>query len=518
MILFLIFSLFWLVIVLNKTLYYLYLWQVKGYRFDRILAQLQEPHGLGVIFTKNFYIKFLFFVLASLFEQSSLVFLGVFIFLYTAEALIIFYRALRKQIKFPLFTKKIIALFLLNVSSALTLQMLIPYGYVAASLLLIDLLIPIIVSFWVLVFKPLSFLAKQRFVAAAVTKRAGMKDLIAIGITGSFGKTSTKECLAKILSEKFLVAKTSAHENTEIGAARAILSMPLDTQILIAEEAAYRSGDIKEISSVVKPRIGIITGIGFQHLALFGSQQAIIDTKFELAQSLPEDGVLILNWDNEFIKLKIKSEKLNVKIKSYSVKDSKTDLFASQIDETLEGSFFTIHHGGESIRAETILLGRHNISNLLAASATALEVGMSLDEIAIAIARIKAFERTLAPRKGINNSFIIDDTYNASFEGVICALDVLSLAKGKKILVFTSLIELGEKAKELHAIIGRKIKDIVDIAIIVDEKYRKELKSEKTIFITDPVRVIEKVKHEVSTESVVLLEWRIPQSIIDALR
>jgi len=508
---------FWFIAVLDKIGYYLYFWQVKEYRFDRVRAQLKEPGGMGILFTKNFYVKILCVLILAITYRVQDFFYLVF-FLYGVEVVYIFFRAAQGSMRMPIWTKKAITLFSITAISVGVCYLLIPFSErvnFALYLLEIDLLAPVIVSFWVALFKPISFLAKQRLVAKAVKKRARMENLIAVAITGSFGKTSTKEFLAKILSEKFLVAKTNAHENTEIGAARAILAMPADTQILIAEEAAYRKGDIKEISAVVKPRIGIINGIGSQHLALFGSQQAIIDTKFELANALHRDGVLILNWDNEYIKRKAKSEKR--KIIRYSIEDKAADIFASDIDETLDGSFFTIHHGDENVRAQTVLLGKHNISNLLAASAVALEIGMSLEEIATAIADIKAFERTLAPRKGINNSFIIDDTYNASFEGVVSALDVLSLAKGKKIMVFTSLIELGEKAKELHAIIGRKIKEIIDVAIIVDEKYRKELESEKTIFITDPVRVIGKVKHEISTESVVLLEGRIPQSIIDTL-
>ena len=508
--------LLWLIIILNKTGYYLYLWQVKEYRFDRMVAGLKEPGGFSAIFSKVFYSNIFLLLTFILFENT--IFVRLLLSLYVFESALFIYQIAKRQNRVPKTTAKSIAIFFLSVISVIAIFLFAiidfsPYVF----LLTIDILLFFIVTFWTLMLKPLSFLGKQIIVYRAKQKRKGMKGLIAVGVTGSFGKTSVKEFLATILSKKFRIAKTREHQNTEIGAARAILLMPYGTQVLIAEEAAYRKGDIKEISEVVGPAIGIITGIGSQHLALFGSQEAIVETKFELAQALPKNGTLIVNWDSECVR--IKSKELRIKnVKKYSIKERDTDLYASDIDETLEGSFFTIHHKNKSVRAETSLLGRHNVSNVLAASVAALELGMSLEEVAKAIADIKPFPRTLEPKRGIKNSLIIDDTYNASFEGVLGALDVLSLAKGKKILVFTSIIELGDAAKDIHKQIGKRISEVADVAIIVDKKYAKELQSQKTIWMNDPDKIRERIAREaVARETVVLLEGRIPRTIIRAI-
>ena len=172
-------------------------------------------------------------------------------------------------------------------------------------LLIFDILTPAIISAIVLIFQPISVFEKYRLIKKAKNKRKKFSNLLVIGITGSYGKTSTKEFLYTILVEKFgkdKVLKTKEHQNSEVGISNCILKELNETyEIFIVEMGAYNIGGIKLLCNIAQPKIGILTGINEQHMATFGSQENIIKAKFELINSLPEDGLAILNWDNNFI-------------------------------------------------------------------------------------------------------------------------------------------------------------------------------------------------------------------------
>lgn len=517
-------SILWFLALVSKTIYYLYLWQIKEYRFDRFFALFREPKGYASVLTRPLILAYCLFAASFILPLKIL---GVlFLFLYMGEVLLWAKSIVRQEATFPVVTAKTFSLLLLSLASAgilLFFFLLAPFSSLQV-LLLIDCIILYVISFWVAIEKPFSFLAKQRLVWKAQKRRKALSHFVAVGITGSFGKTSTKEFLAEILAHRFKVARTMQHQNTEVGASRAILGMPEYTQVFVAEMAAYRKGDIAEISAVVEPTIGILTGIGSQHLALFGSQKIIVETKFELASALPQEGTLIVNLDSPLVKARIRHPDFKLKTKNlqliaYSLHDKDAHVHASDINETLRGLGFTVHAalpGGKEAK-ETMhvtLLGRHSISNLLAATACALGLGMTLKEIAVAMPSLKAFPRTLEPKPGPNGSLVIDDTYNASLEGALAALHVLSLAKGKKIVILTSLIELGKRALPAHRNLGEALAGVADQIIVTDRRHEKELKSKKTFFVTDPKNIIEEIdRNRLNINDVILLEGRIPQEV-----
>ncbi len=520
----------WLIVFLQRSAYYLYLWQVKEYRFDRMLAQLEEPFGLSLIAGRSFYLK-LFLILLFLFFGGLYALLSLLLLLlYSAEVILTAFRAGKGNLRFPDITPKTSAMFLLIVVTPFFLAS--PFSYATyisfiIYLLIIDAFTFALVSFWVLFFKPFTFFAKQMIVARAKRKRNNLKNLIAVGITGSYGKTSTKEILAYILSSRYKTAKTKEHQNTEIGSARAILDMSPDTQILVAEMAAYKKGDIEEISHIVKPDIGIITAIGPQHLALFGSMERIIETKFELARALPKNGTLIVNWDNEYIRRTFQVSSFKFQVFKCSLKDKTADIYASDIKIYPERLTFVIHHQEEKEKCEVNLLGKHNISNILAAAGAAITRGMTLKEIALAVKTLSPMPRTMTLRKGKKGVTFIDDTYNSSAGGIRAALEYLTVyKKERRIVIMPSIIELGEKGYVLHEELGQEMAKVCDYAFITDAKFKeamtrgwKSIKGdeENLHFHDNPMRLAEEAEKNITEESAVLFEGRIPPQVMHYL-
>jgi len=395
-------------------------------------------------------------------------------------------------------------------------------------LLALLLLVPIISSVIVLVFQIPVVLAVKKNMSDAGRKRETFKNLIVIGITGSYGKTSVKEFLGEILSQKFNILKTEKHINAEIGIAKTILEkLKPEHQILIAEIGAYEKGKIKEVCRMLKPKIGILTGINDQHLSTFGSQENIVDAKFELIKSLPENGVAILNGDNKLInsKLKVQNSKPQLKTLKLCSALGKFDVWTENIQVGREFvSFRVFSADGDWADFRVNLLGKQNVINIILAAACAKELGMSLREISGACLKIKPEQGGTKFLKK-ENPAVLDASYSANSDGVIADLEYLKLypgkpldlARGKKIIVMPCLIELDGAAKEVHRRIGNKIAGVCDLAIITTADYFKEIKqdSPKIILIENPEKVIKKLKEFSGKDDVILLEGRLPKVVID---
>ncbi|OQB25704.1 MAG: UDP-N-acetylmuramoyl-tripeptide--D-alanyl-D-alanine ligase [Firmicutes bacterium ADurb.Bin182] len=313
---------------------------------------------------------------------------------------------------------------------------------------------------------PVESAVKKWYFNDAKKKLGQMRNLKKIGITGSFGKTSTKFILGTILSERFNTLFTPSSFNTSMGVTRVIRErLNADHEVFIAEMGARYKGDIKELCELVKPGIGIITSIGKQHLATFGSFENVIATKSELISALPEDGAAVLNGDNEYCRRM--ADVCSCKTVLLFGLDS-SDLFmrATDIRTGENGSSFTLSTSeGESVKCSTKLLGRHNILNITGAAACAKLLGMSLEEIANGISKLEPVEHRLQLIPGPVT--VIDDAFNANPEGVKYALDVLREFKGRRIIVTPGMVELGEEEDALNREFGRSIADAADIAILV---------------------------------------------------
>ncbi len=299
-------------------------------------------------------------------------------------------------------------------------------------------------------------------------------DLKVIGITGSYGKTSTKHYLTRILNEQFNVLMTPGSYNTPMGVIRTVREMMQPyTEIFVCEMGAKNVGDIKEICDLVEPDMGIITAVGEQHLESFKSIENVQRTKFELADALPSDGVVYINNDFPYCASRPVE---NTGCVRYAVGSGEgVDYFADNINYSADGTNFTLHcPGGKEVELFTRLVGECNISNLIPAIAVAMRLGMSDEKIKNAVSRIEQVEHRLNLKRTAGGLTIIDDAFNSNPDGSRMALDVLArMTGGKRIIVTPGMIELGYKQWEYNEAFGRHIANCADLAIIVG-KYNRD--------------------------------------------
>lgn len=302
---------------------------------------------------------------------------------------------------------------------------------------------------------------------------ASMPNLKIIGITGSYGKTSTKHYLHRILSEKYDVLMTPGSFNTTLGVIRTVREyLKPYNEVFIVEMGAKQQGDIKEICDLVKPHIGIVTAVGEQHLESFKSIENVQSTKFELIDALPSDGVGVVNDDFPYIANRNVD---NVECVRYAVNETANASFTAKditYDET--GTHFTIVGNGKELSLHTRLVGECNISNLIAAVIIAMRLDVPDEKIRYAVEKIEQVEHRLNLKRTPGGITIIDDAFNSNPTGSKMAMDVLSrFNKGKRIVITPGMIELGSKQYELNEALGVKIAQCADVAIVVGE-YNKD--------------------------------------------
>lgn len=335
------------------------------------------------------------------------------------------------------------------------------------ALCLTPLFVPVIVPLVHLIMVPMENLIVKKYVFQASLKLKKCTNLIKIGITGSFGKTSTKYILNTILSEKYKVCMSPHSFNTPSGLSRVINDyLDPEDEILIAEMGARRVGDIKELCDFIKPKYGIITGIGIQHLMSFKSLDNIIKTKNELINSLPEDGYAIFNGNTEGSVKLYKQCKLEKDIISSNNKDSKIKAKNVSFDEN--GTKFDLIIKNKTYNCSTALLGDHNVENILLCVQMAKKLGLTDEQIVSGISKLKPVPHRLEIIKTESN-IILDDSYNASVDGCEVALNVLSCLGKRKIVITPGLVELGEKEKQENINFGKKIAKVADIVVIVNK-------------------------------------------------
>ncbi len=298
------------------------------------------------------------------------------------------------------------------------------------------------------------------------------KGLKVIGITGSYGKTSVKFILSRILSEKYNVVCTPQSFNTPMGVVRTIRGdIKPSTEIFVCEMGAKNIGDIKEICDIVNPSLGIITSVGPQHLETFKSVDNVFKTKFELADAVAKkDGKVYVNLNSSFLAERI-TENCYL---TYGTGDANYKI--SDISSDRNGSNFTLCINDKKIELTTRLLGMHSIINIAGAVAIAYDLGVSDKDIKFAVASLKPYEHRLELKGSVNASLMIDDAYNANPEGCIEAVRVLSTFGGmKKVIITPGLIELGDKEYEANYNLGLEAAKYCDIIILVGQNRSKPM-------------------------------------------
>lgn len=302
------------------------------------------------------------------------------------------------------------------------------------------------------------------------------KGLIIIGVTGSFGKTSTKNYLASVLAEKYNVLVTPGNFNTLLGVIRTIREQlrPYH-QVFIVEMGAKQNNDIKEICDLVHPTIGIVTAVGEMHLETFKTVENIQETKFELINSLPAGGLGVINHDSEYIK-SYKGIKSPCKIIRYAV-EGEGDYKANDVVYGAGGVSFTLGNGEHYCSR---LLGVGNLLNILASIAVADHLGVPANKQRNAIARLQPVEHRLS-MKVANGITVLDDAYNSNPTGAKMSLGVLkefAVGEGNKRIVITpGFVEMGTRQADANKELGRTIAVSCDYAIIVNAVNREAIKS-----------------------------------------
>lgn len=332
-----------------------------------------------------------------------------------------------------------------------------------APLCLLPLAIPYLLGAANAVNKPFEELIKKHYVKIAAEKLAS-SSVVKIGITGSYAKTSVKEILATVLSQKYRVLATPESYNTPMGIAISVKKLDSTHDVFIAEMGARYKGDIKTLADIVKPTYAVITGINNQHLESFGSIENTMTTKYELVESLGENGKAFFSSDNDL------TEKLFDRFdgEKYAAGINGGFVHAENVVTDERGTTFTLCIDGEKpAKCNTVLLGKHSVSNICLAAAVAYKLGLSVKEIALGINRIKSVGHRLELMPNNKNIVIIDDSYNSNVDGVKAAMEVLDTFHGRKIVLTPGLVELGRMENVANLEFGKVLAKHADLVYVI---------------------------------------------------
>jgi len=284
-------------------------------------------------------------------------------------------------------------------------------------------------------------------------------DIRVIGITGSVGKSTTKETVAEVLSQRYRTLKNPGNLNNEIGLPLSILKLGSGYQRAVLEMGFYVPGEIAFLCDIAQPQVGVVTNIGTVHAERAGSQEAIAQGKAELIQALPEDGTAILNFDDPWVRKM--EEKTRAQVFFYGL-SPEADLWADDVEgQGLEGIRFRLHYERETLHVRVPLIGRHSVHTALRAAAVGLVEGLTWQEIFGGLNQGHTQLRLVAVRSK-TGALILDDTYNASPESMLAALNLLDELDGRKIAVLGDMLELGQYERQGHEMVGLRAAQVAD--------------------------------------------------------
>ena len=425
----------WSIRIFANVLSYVHLWFVKEYRFDRMLIHLGTPQGRQIFFP-SFRLPRISPKTIVIFTGSGVIFVFLFLFL-------------------PI--------------------------HVLLRFLVIDVVTFPITGILVGLLQAPTFLYHRFLIVRAIRLLRDHKPMAVIGITGSFGKTSTKEYMATILSGTYRVLKTEASKNSPIGIAETVLKhLTPDVQVFIVEMGAYKRGEIRAMADMVRPQIGIITAVNAQHQDLFATLENTMRAKYELIQGLQGKKIAIINADNPFTRhMGEWARRDGLPVWWYTARDG-TELEgvlleAREIEADEKGVTARIVYGKRAYRLSANVLGEHQVGNISAAIAGAVAVGMDIRDAVKGASRVKPYPKTMEPAKGVHEATFINDTFNNNPDAALAAIDFLAKTKGRKILVFQPMVELGAHAVESHKDVGRKASQICDDILLTNENYYESI-------------------------------------------
>ena len=340
--------------------------------------------------------------------------------------------------------------------------------------------------------------------------RRKLTNLKVIGITGSVGKSTTKETVAEVLSVRYRTLKSPGNLNNEIGLPLAILRLGSGYERAVLEMGFYVPGEIQFLCDIAQPQIGVVSNVGTVHAERAGSQEAIFRGKSELPQSLPQDGVAILNFDDPWVRKM--EERTKARVFFYGL-SPEADLWADEIEGLgLDGIRFRLHYNGEILHTRVPMIGRHSVHTALRAASVGLNDGLTWQEILEGLSHGHAQLRLVAVRSNIG-ALILDDTYNASPESMLAALNLLDELDGRKVAVLGDMLELGPYERQGHELVGMRAAQVSKVLLtlgtrghmIADSARRAGMKPANIMEFEDIAPIVDwLMKHLTSNDAVLI--------------
>ena len=502
---------------LSPLLTFTRLFQLKEWRRDRLREHLRREGRLAQLFgvvrpAVTAVGLIVYFSLGAFEATAEWAEVALWISYGALVWLMLFKFVLGKQLR-PVWTMKAVAITsiacLFFFITIVILSLLHEHVWAMTLLSLLPLLPFLFVIFaWMLLY-PLDQFLKRRVLREARSIRRRMTHLAVVGITGSVGKTTTKELLAHILSDRSLLV-TPAHVNTEMGVANLIRRKLREShQIFIVEMGAYRRGEIKLLCSLVQPHIGLITYIGRQHLGLFGSKEDLCRAKGELFEALPPEGHAFLNADTTFCSDLMSRAACPVQTVGTG---GHATYEAFDIVELQGGISFTLR--GQAFHVP--ILGTHQVTNILLAVGAAETLGVPLAESAKRLATFTPPVQTFQKKEGSQEQVVLDDTYNASPESFRAAIEwARTFNAPKKILITPGLLELGKDERAIHEELGLLSREVFDEVIFLSKKCVHYFEQG----YGHPLKVFPRQKFSLKIEKGMLIVCvgRMPETIVEKL-
>ena len=455
------------------SLKFIYIWQIKEYRLDRFISYLKEAGILSVFYKLKPH-------KAALSARNLLIILG-------NTLLFLVLGVLTVQTR-------------ISIVFAIILAVLAPFlGF-------------FVTSITVALTSILSRYKKEALINEA-KRKVHTSQATFIAITGSYGKTTTKELLYGLISKKYRVKKTEKTINTDVGIAASIVKdLKPSTQFFIAEIGAYKRGEIEKAIRIFKPSYAILTAIGNQHLDLFGSRDDLIAAKSEIFTSLKKGGKAYINKDIK------EYRRISYSLEEYTLfsANQPADIAVKAAKSTPNGIKAQVVYGKKTFNITLKLLGAHNLANLLPAIAVASDIGMSVGEIETAVSELKPIPDKLSIHNGISGTTVVSDAGNSNLEGFMSAIETLAQFPQKtKIIVSKGIIELGvEKRKSYKRILEALVK--TDIQLFTTDRLFHEMNNTQTKYFPDEKLIIDELTKNFSKDTAVLIEGKFTPGFINA--
>ncbi len=334
-----------------------------------------------------------------------------------------------------------------------------------------------------------------------------------VAITGSVGKTSTKDLVASVLSKKYRVLKTQGNYNNEIGLPLTILSLK-DEEAMVLEMGMNQFGEISVLTNIARPDVGIITNIGTAHIGNLGSRENILKAKLEILEGLNKEGILVINNDNDLLN-EWNNKNNNIKTITYGM-ENKSDFFAYNIELKENGSTYKVKVDNKEYEVKIKVGGKHFVSNGLCAIAIGRIFDIKIEDVLDGIYNFELTKKRMEIKTSKNGATIINDCYNANYDSMKAAIEYLGkVNKKRKIAVLGDMLELGEYTEELHRKVGKEVYlNNIDILVCVGDfsKYiaQEAIKNgmeEKNVFLfKENKEAIEFLKAQENSEDAILIK------------